>query len=573
MMLQSSTLHRRYAWMLALICIISLFFFLGETLFNTRGEPREAVVAVSMLEHGNWVLPVNNGVDMAYKPPFFHWLIATFSLLTGGVTEYTARIPSALALAAMVLAGYGFYAKRRGAEVAFLMGLITLSNFEVHRAGVACRVDMVLTLMMVWALYQLYRWVERDMQGLPWWGILALSGAFLSKGPVGLGLPCLTVALFAWVRGKGFARIFGRFFVVGLLACILPAIWYVAAYQQGGQRFWDLVYEENVLRLLGKMSYESHVNPWPYNVMTVITGFVPYTLLVLMSLFVLHYRKPSFRSLGDAWARFRTYIRTMDDARLFSLMSFVVIFVFYCIPKSKRSVYLLPVYPFLAYFLAEYILWLRDHHRRVLDWFGWVLASLAALLSLVFIVVRLGGISESWMGVKDYNANLLMLRALRDTSPTWPEWGAYFAPIVAIIFFIVGRKQTNRLVPAVITLIFSIFFALDGVYQPIVLNTKSDKFVAEKVAHYVPEGKVYSFRSQYTPGNPIHPFTINYYLGDRVVPFFAFMPQEGYLLVNGEDITDFCQRYPAYKVHEVEDFHHKSCDDRRMIHFYYFERR
>ena len=241
------------------------------------------------------------------------------------------------------------------------------------------------------------------MQGLPWWGILALSGAFLSKGPVGLGLPCLTVALFAWVRGKGFARIFGRFFVVGLLACILPAIWYVAAYQQGGQRFWDLVYEENVLRLLGKMSYESHVNPWPYNVMTVITGFVPYTLLVLMSLFVLRYRKPSFGSLGDAWARFRTYIRTMDDARLFSLMSFVVIFVFYCIPKSKRSVYLLPVYPFLAYFLAEYILWLRDHHRRVLDWFGWVLASLAALLSLVFIVVRLGGIPESWMGVKDYN--------------------------------------------------------------------------------------------------------------------------------------------------------------------------
>ncbi|MFR1986743.1 MAG: ArnT family glycosyltransferase [Prevotellamassilia sp.] len=442
MMLQSSTLHRRYAWMLALICIISLFFFLGETLFNTRGEPREAVVAVSMLEHGNWVLPVNNGVDMAYKPPFFHWLIATFSLLTGGVTEYTARIPSALALAAMVLAGYGFYAKRRGAEVAFLMGLITLSNFEVHRAGVACRVDMVLTLMMVWALYQLYRWVERDMQGLPWWGILALSGAFLSKGPVGLGLPCLTVALFAWVRGKGFARIFGRFFVVGLLACILPAIWYVAAYQQGGQRFWDLVYEENVLRLLGKMSYASHINPWPYNVMTVITGFVPYTLLVLMSLFVLHYRKPSFGSLGDAWARFRTYIRTMDDARLFSLMSFVVIFVFYCIPKSKRSVYLLPVYPFLAYFLAEYILWLRDHHRRVLDWFGWVLASLAALLSLVFIVVRLGGIPESWMGVKDYNANPLMLRALRYVADL-ARMGSLFRPN-RCDYFLHRRKEANE---------------------------------------------------------------------------------------------------------------------------------
>ena len=42
----------------------------------------------------------------------------------------------------------------------------------------------------------------------------------------------------------------------------------------------------------------------------------------------------------------------MDDARLFTLLSVVIIFVFYCIPKSKRSTYLLPLYPFLAYYVA-----------------------------------------------------------------------------------------------------------------------------------------------------------------------------------------------------------------------------
>ena len=80
----------KYAWLLAILCVASLFLFLGEALFNTRGEPREAVVALSMLQDGNWVLPVNNGVDMAYKPPLFHWCIALFSTIAGGVSEYTS---------------------------------------------------------------------------------------------------------------------------------------------------------------------------------------------------------------------------------------------------------------------------------------------------------------------------------------------------------------------------------------------------------------------------------------------------------------------------------------------------
>lgn len=85
-----------YGWLLFAVCFFSLFLFLGSTIFNTRGEPREAVVALSMIHEGNWVLPINNGVDMAYKPPFFHWLAALCSLLTGGVSEYATRMPSAL---------------------------------------------------------------------------------------------------------------------------------------------------------------------------------------------------------------------------------------------------------------------------------------------------------------------------------------------------------------------------------------------------------------------------------------------------------------------------------------------
>ena len=564
--------QEKYAWLLAIICIISLFLFLGESLFNTRGEPREAVVALSMLQDGNWVLPINNGVDMAYKPPLFHWCIALFSTVAGGVSEYTSRMPSAVALALMVLAGYGFYARRRGSELAFLMGLITLTNFEVHRAGTNCRVDMLLAALMVLALYQLYRWGEKGLKGVPWVGILCLSGAFLTKGPVGMALPCLVVAVFLWIRGMNFGRIFLSFLGVGLASCVLPLAWYVAAYRQGGDEFLQLVLEENVYRLLGKMSYESHENPAYYNLITVIAGYVPYTLLVLLSLFALKYRKWSGRP-AEWWSRFRTYIREMDDVRLFSLLSIVLIFVFYCIPKSKRSVYLLPIYPFLAYFLAEYMLYLTRRHVLVVKVFGGVMASLAGLLLIVFFSLRMGWIPDSIFSGSHAAQNIAFMHALENVPLGIVSWLLLVLVVGAVVIFLSGLQKDKpgiSLPYAVIAVIGTIFLSLDGIFQPAVLSLKSDKPVAERIASIVPEGELYSYRTDITPGNRMHPFTVNFYLGDRIVPFDVFMPQKGFLIVGNSEIEDFKKDYPAYQVEEVFDSGHRSCDDHKIIHFYRF---
>lgn len=564
--------QEKYAWLLAIICIISLFLFLGESLFNTRGEPREAVVALSMLQDGNWVLPINNGVDMAYKPPLFHWCIALFSTVAGGVSEYTSRMPSAVALALMVLAGYGFYARRRGSELAFLMGLITLTNFEVHRAGTNCRVDMLLAALMVLALYQLYRWGEKGLRGIPWVGILCLSGAFLTKGPVGMALPCLVVAVFLWIRGMNFSRIFLSFLGVGLASCVLPLVWYVAAYRQGGDEFLQLVLEENVYRLLGKMSYESHENPAYYNLITVIAGYVPYTLLVLISLFVLKYRKWSGKP-AEWWKRFRTYIREMDDVRLFSLLSIVLIFVFYCIPKSKRSVYLLPIYPFLAYFLAEYMLYLTRRHALAVKIFGGVIASLAGLLLIVFFSLRMGWIPDSIFSGSHAAQNIAFMHALENVPLGIVSWLLLILMAGSVVVFLSSLQKDKSgisLPYAVVAVIGTIFLSLDGIFQPAVLSLKSDKPVAGRIASIVPEGKLYSYRTDITPGNRMHPFTINFYLGDRVIPFDVFEPQKGFLIVGNSEIEDFKKAYPAYQVEEVFDSGHRSCDDHKIIHFYRF---
>ena len=48
-----------------------------------------------------------------------------------------------------------------------------------------------------------------------------------------------------WVRKGHFWKLVLRFIGIALLACVLPAIWYVLAYNEGKQEFLDLMMEEN----------------------------------------------------------------------------------------------------------------------------------------------------------------------------------------------------------------------------------------------------------------------------------------------------------------------------------------
>lgn len=560
-------------WLLEAIILVFLFLFLGEADFNTKGEPREAVVALSILQQDNWILPINNGVDIPYKPPFLHWCIALVSLLAGTVTEYTARFPSALAFAAMVTLGYVFYSRRSNRQVAFVAALLTLTSFELHRAGTNCRVDMMLTALMVISLYLLYRWTERGMQGVPWVAILCLSGAFLTKGPVGVLLPCLVTAIFQLCKGIALRRVFFRFLLVGLASCVLPLCWYVAAYLQGGDNFLQLVMEENLLRFLGKMSYVSHHNPAYYNVLTILAGFLPYTLLVFLSLFWI---RPCRGLLSSGWwERLKRYFREMDDVRLFSLLSIVVIFVFYCIPKSKRSVYLMPVYPFIAYFLAHYVIYLWRHKPNVLRVYGTILSLLSLLTLAAFIVVRSGMIPDTVFTGKHAVQNQAFLHAL-ETIPIGGVGVSLLAlMLLAAVFFLSlrGNERFQRCgLYAIFAIVLSIFMVQDGYLGPAILNVKSDKPYAERIARIVPTGKVYSTHTAKLEGDPVRPFSVNFYLGDRVEPFDKTRPAQGYLLACDEDARDFLKEHPGYDLELIYDSGHRSCDDRKVIQLYRFQR-
>lgn len=559
--------------LLTLVALITILPFLGLSDFHTKGEPREAIVAVSMLESGNWILPVNNGGDIAYKPPFFHWCIAAISSVVGEVNEYTSRMPSAIALIVMVLGGYIFFAKRRGVELAFLMGLITLTNFEVHRAGFNCRVDMVLTVFIVLALYRLYIWYEKQLKGFPWLATLFMGCAVLTKGPIGIILPCMVTGAFLLLRNVSFFKAFFSMCLVAVVSCLLPAIWYVAAYMQGGDNFISLVMEENFGRFMGKMSYESHENPAYYNVITVVSGYVPYTLFALISLFSLKYTKIAGKP-REWWNRFTNYIKGMDDARLFSLLSIVLIFIFYCIPKSKRSVYLLPIYPFIAYFLAEYLLYMIRGKGKAVNIYGVVMGVIASILTLVMVVVKFNLIPQTIFKGKHAAENIAFLNALEELPLTGLNILLFILPLGAAVYLFGKLKAhvagSKNVLYAIFIVTFAIFMSLDGLYQPAVLNVKSDKQVALQLKEMIPADKFYS----YVATHMLRFFTVNFYNNDNVALFDKELPEDGYLLVVKKDFPKLLELYGCqYTFEEVLNTQKRSCDVKDIMMVYSFTKK
>ena len=530
----------RFSLFLLLLIISSLTIvpYLGLTNFHTKGEPREAIVAVSMLQNDNWILPVNNGSDIAYKPPFFHWCIAALSLPTGEVTEFTSRLPSALAVIVMSAMCFLFFAKRSRNDLAFLASLLLLSGFEVHRAAMASRVDMVLTCFIVLALLQLYRWWEHHLRGIPVWAVLFMSIATLTKGPVGIILPCAVIGVFLLLQKVSIWRTIYKVLPLALLACILPLLWYFAAYQQGGDTFLQLVLEENFGRFLGKMSYESHEQPVIYYFYITLAGWLPWSLLVIMSLFVLKYKRPH-GTVKTYWERFKAYITHMDRMRLFSLLAIVIIFVFYCIPKSKRSVYILPIYPFIAYFLAEYMLYLLKQKPKVGRVFSIFIASVGTLLLIILLLVK-SGVGDHYRAILPDDLGYYMTALAESWNIVSIISGIF---IIFLIYDIYKSKRyltyNNRYVYSVVALFFGIQLMLDASTLPVILNAKSMKPFADKVVAEVPEGKIYSYVS--VP--MLHFFIINFYTQDRVVEFEKENPEAGYLLVGERDFQYIQEKY------------------------------
>jgi 4-amino-4-deoxy-L-arabinose transferase-like glycosyltransferase len=338
---------------------------LGAAPFHTKGEPREALVVWEMTHGGGWILPRRNGVELPSKPPLFHWLGAAASLLHGTTDEWSIRLPSAALSLLGVLAVLGAGAALWTPAAGLYAALALLTMFEWARAATGARVDMTLTAGLEVAFLSLLFFLRsRDARWLPSLYI-GISVAVLGKGPVGVVLPGLaTLAML--ILARDFSPLRQMRLLTGALAVIgLAGSWYVLALWLGGWEFFHKqILAENLFRIVDSTDepdYVGHRHSAFYLLGTLLLGTLPWTVF--------------FPAVGHRlWQQRRDVSRT--DPRVFLLVWIAVVFAVYAAAVSKRSVYLLGLYPALALLLG----WWWDEQARAAAAAGaWVRRGLPLL--------------------------------------------------------------------------------------------------------------------------------------------------------------------------------------------------
>jgi len=363
---------------------------LGSMPFHTKGEPREALVVWEMTHGGSWILPHRNGSELPSKPPLFHWLAALVATVRGGLDEWSARSPSAFASLlgglGVLLAGTRLWSVRAG----LIAALVLFSSIEWGRAATTARVDMVLALGLELSFLSLLFFLRtRNWRWLvPLY--LGISLSVLGKGPIGVVLPGL-VALFACILSRDVTPLQQMRLLRGAVAvAVLGGSWYLLAYREGGYDFfYKQVLDENVFRFVGAAELSGghrHSALWLYTLM--FLAMLPWTLVI-----------PSLAA--RIWSE-RSNLRAQDGIG-FLLLWIVVVASFYAIPASKRTVYLLPIYPAVALLIGW---WLDDaiRQRRPDIWLGRVLrvvmppATIIAILAAIAIVGTVVGLPiDTWL--------------------------------------------------------------------------------------------------------------------------------------------------------------------------------
>jgi 4-amino-4-deoxy-L-arabinose transferase-like glycosyltransferase len=571
--------------MVLVICALSVLPWIGLGDFSTKGEPREAAVAISMLESGNWVLPEVYANEFAYKPPMAHWLMAVFSLPQGHVSEFTARLPSALAYILLIGVSLFFFGQRVKFQEAFISALLLLSCIEIHRAGMTTRVDMLLTTFIVLGLYALYLWEDRmELKGLPLVIPLLLGCAVLTKGPVGVILPLFVFGVYLLVLRKyRLLLIFKALLYAGVSSLFLPLIWYVAAWKQGGDGFLNVVLAENFGRFFHleqlDIQYElGHENGAWYNLVTLLAGFVPWTLFFVFSLFGLKWRRPSrsFRELlQGVWKGFLS----MEKLKQFSLVALVCILFFYSLPSSKRSVYLMPAYPFIALFLAQYTLHVTQYRMKVTRVFAGFLAVLMSVVVAVggltmcglldLVSIASGFMRESSSGLLSVEVVSRMFR-----SPDVLSVGVFLVVVAALVTVCYQmRKKINlKMLYAALFLVFAINLLIDGVVMRGIRNGTSSRSFAEHTMQSYPLDRT----NTYVVNNLkkyANLYGLNFYMGNRFHNFEKEQPATGYFFVAERDAEKVISHYKdVYTFTLLTTSANKVADLGQKIYLYSFVR-
>src|SRR5438445_4045959 len=151
-------------------------------------EGRRILPAIRMLETGDYVVPQVGSNPYFRKPPLVNWLVAASFKIFGTRNEWTARLPSAVAVLAVAIAFVTVARARLGPSGSTVAALIWLTNIGMIEKGRLIEIEaLYVSLCGLAIIFWLSFCVQKKSPWLIWIPASIFLGlGLLAKGPTHL---------------------------------------------------------------------------------------------------------------------------------------------------------------------------------------------------------------------------------------------------------------------------------------------------------------------------------------------------------------------------------------------------
>jgi 4-amino-4-deoxy-L-arabinose transferase-like glycosyltransferase len=359
---------------------------LGRPALWEPDEGRYAEIAREMVISGDYVTPRDDFELYFEKPPLVYWAEAG-AIQIFGVNEFAVRLPAALFSIGQVVVTAALAEAMLGAAAGFMAALVLALSPLFFGFARFATLDPALAFFLTAGLATFYAAASEDSPARPrarrWLLISAamLALGTLAKGPIALILGGAVAV--AWLATEG--RL-GRIAQMPLVWCIViySAIvvpWFVLVEARNPGFMHFFIVHEHLERYVA--SSEHGWGPW-FFIPIVIGGAWPWIFFV----------PPGWSAMraGDGLPESAKDPSGRPAAARFIAIWFVVIFVFFSIPRSKLGTYILPALPPLAivagYGLARMAALDAARRRRLLAVVAVANLAAAAVLFVFFELAR-----------------------------------------------------------------------------------------------------------------------------------------------------------------------------------------
>ena len=469
-------------------CAVCLLPMMAMRDFTPSNELRYLSIADEAIANGHLFAFYNHGIPYADKPPLYFWIVMLCRLLFGHHSCLALSMFSLIPAFAIVGIMDRWVMKGKSAMNRMSVAGMTLTCVMFLGTMVVLRMDMLMCLFIVLALWTFYRMYtgegsrRQDSLTLPLWIFLAL----FTKGPVGLLMPPLAIAVFLAVKRdwKGFRKYLGLK-TWGIIAA-LSAVWLTCVWLEGGPEYINnLLFKQTVGRAVNAFT---HARPFWFYLVTLLWCLAPYTLLLIGSFMasLLPVRKAGAEKSSDLEILFLcTIISTVAMLSSFS---------------SKLPIYLVPVFPFCVYLFPTVLDRIGER-----GWMRWsvgifqILLLCAGIATLLFLsgsvtIPAAACLLDEYSFVREAPVvNAVILLTLANAMGTW---------------FLIKRKSVN--IPA---LLLSAGLFLAAFSASAVLRDLNPYIGYGSICSRVPEGTDVATIFLHRPEN------IDVYTGRQITDF------------------------------------------------------